>query len=134
MKNTDDSASDEERLATPAKDYRALLAMTRPLLITEHTPLSLRGEEIPRLRPGTGTAISLEPGDCGAELTLRRGEILHPDKSGRRITGDEGLATTREEVGASPAPEVENDAAAEFISALPQMGSNLKIRIYLGMS
>jgi hypothetical protein len=134
MRNTDDFASDEERLATPARDYRALLAMTRPLVITEHTPLSLRGEEIPRLRPETGAAISLEPGDCGAELTLRRGEIFRPDLSGLRITGDEGPVTTREEAGTSPAPEVENDAAAEFISALPQTGSNLKIRIYLGMS
>jgi hypothetical protein len=137
MRNRDDSASDEERLATPARDYRALLAMTHPLVITEHTPLSLRGEEIPRpdlSGLGTGSAISLEPGDCRAELTLRRGEILRPGKSGLRITGDEGLATTREEAGTSPAPEVENDAAAEFISALPQTGSNLEIRIYLGMS
>jgi len=134
MRNTDDSAGNEERLATPARDYRALLAMTRPLVITEHTPLSLREEKIPRLRFGTGSAISLEPGDCHAELTLRRGEILRPDKSGRRITGDEDLATTREEARTSPALEIENDAAAEFISALPQTGSNLKIRIYLGMS
>jgi hypothetical protein len=137
MRNTDDSASDEERLATPARDYRALLAMTHPLVIAEHTPLSLRGEEIPRPDLSgleTGAAISLEPGDCDAELTLRRGEILRPDKSGLRITGDEGLATTREEAGTSPAPEVENDAAADSISALPQTGSNLEIRIYLGMS
>jgi hypothetical protein len=134
MRNVDDSAGNEERLATPARDYRALLAMTRPLVITEHTLLSLREERIPRLRFGTGSAISLESGDCRAELTLRRGEILRPDKSERRITGDEGLATTREEVGTSPALEAENDAAAEFISSLPQTGSNLRLRIYLGMS
>jgi len=134
MSNTDDFGSDEERLATAARDYRALLAMTRPLLITEHTPLSLRREEIPRLHPETGSAISPEPGDCGAELALRRGEIFRPDKSGLRIAGNEGLGATGEEAGTSPAPEVENDAAAESISALSQTGSDLKIRIYLGMS
>ena len=134
MRNTDDSAGNEERSATPARNYRALLAMTRPLVITERTPLSLRQEKIPRLRFGTGSAISLEPEDCRAELTPRRGEILHPDKSGLKITGDEGLATTREEVETSPALEVESDAAADSISALPQTGSNLRLRIYLGMS
>jgi hypothetical protein len=47
MNNTDDSASDEEQLATVPMDYRTLLAMTRPLVITEDTPLPLRGD-VPR--------------------------------------------------------------------------------------
>ncbi|MCJ7791373.1 MAG: hypothetical protein MUP49_03020 [Dehalococcoidia bacterium] len=72
MNNTDDSASDEEQLAIVPMDYRALLAMTRPLVITEDTPLSLRGEEISL----SGFGISPEPADWRAEFTLRRGEIL----------------------------------------------------------
>jgi hypothetical protein len=57
-----------------------------------------------------------------------------PDKSGLTIKRDEEPGATREEVGTSPAPEVEDDAEAESISALPQTDSNLVIRIYLGMS
>jgi hypothetical protein len=79
MNNTDDSASDEEQLAIVPMDYRALLAMTRPLVITENTLLSLRGDKISL----SGFGISPEPADWRAESTLRRGEILRPGLSGR---------------------------------------------------
>jgi len=104
MNNTDDSASDEEQLATEPMDYSALMAMTRPLVITEDALLSLRGEGVFRL----GFGISPEPADRRAEFAQRRGEIL--------------------------CPEGENDVARESIFALGETVSNLKLRIYLGMS
>jgi len=104
MNNTDDSASDEEQLASVPMDYSALLAMTRPLVITEDALLSLRGEEVFRL----GFGISPELADRRAEFALRRGEIL--------------------------CPEGECDVARESIFALGETGSNLKLRIYLGTS
>jgi len=104
MNNTDDSTGDEEQLATVPMDYSALLAMTRPLVITEDALLSLRGEEVFRL----GFGISPEPADRRAEFALRRGEIL--------------------------CPEGECDVARESIFALGETGSNLKLRIYLGTS
>ena len=104
MNNTDNSASDEERLATVPMDYSALLAMTRPLVIMEDALLSLRGEEVFRL----GFGISPEPADRRAEFALRRGEIL--------------------------CPEGECAVARESIFALGETISNLKLRIYLGTS
>jgi hypothetical protein len=104
MSNTDDSASDEEQLATVPMDYSALLAMTRPLVITEDALRSLRGEEVFLL----GFGISPEPADLRAEFALRRGEIL--------------------------CPEGECDVERESIFALGETVSNLKLRIYLGMS
>lgn len=104
MNNTDDSASDEEQLATVPMDYSALLAMTRLLVITEDALLSLRGGEVFRL----GFGISPEPADRRAEFARRRGEIL--------------------------CPEGECDVARESIFALGETGSNLKLRIHLGMS
>lgn len=104
MNNTDDSASDEEQLATVPMDYSALLAMTRPLVITEDALLSLRGEGVFRL----GFGISPEPADRRADFALRRGEILCPGG--------------------------ECDVARESIFALGETGSNLKLRIYLGTS
>jgi len=104
MNNTDDSASDEEQLATVPMDYSALLAMTRPLVITEDALLSLRGEDVFR----SGFGISPEPADRRAEFALRIGEIL--------------------------CPRSECDAARESIFASGETGSNLKLRIYLGMS
>ena len=104
MNNKDNSANDEEQLATVPMGYRALLAMTRPLVITEDAPLSLQGEEISR----SGFGISPELADWRAEFTLRRGEIL--------------------------CSEGECDVARESISALGETGSNLKLRIYLGTS
>jgi hypothetical protein len=104
MNNTDDSASDEEQLATVPMDYSALLAMTRPLVITEDALLSLRGEEVFRL----GFGISPEPADRRAEFALRIGEILCPGG--------------------------ECDVARESIFALGETGPNLKLKIHLGMS
>jgi len=104
MNNTDDSANDEEQLATVPMDYSALLAITRPLVITEDAILSLRGEEIFRL----GFGISPEPADRRAEFALRIGEIL--------CLGGEC------------------DVARESIFALGKKSSNLKLRIHLGMS
>jgi len=104
MNNPEDSASDEERLETVPMDYSALLAMTRPLVITEDALLSLRGGEVFR----SGSGISPEPADRRAEFAQRRGEIF--------------------------CPEGECDAARESIFALGETGSNLKLRIHLGMS
>ena len=128
MDNTNDSGDDEEQLTTPVSDYRALLAVTRPLVITKHTLPSWRGGEI--CRSGFGT--SLEPGDWRAESALRKGEILRPDNS-ETTTEDEGPATRNEEAGITSVPEVE-DATTKARSDLPQTDSNLQIRICLGMS
>ena len=104
MNNPEDSASDEDQLASVPMDYSDLMAMTRPLVITEDDLLSLRGDEVFLL----GFGISPEPADRRAEFAVRRGEIL--------------------------CPEGECDAARESIFALGETGSNLKLRIYLGMS
>jgi hypothetical protein len=104
MSNTDDSASDEEQLENVPMDYIALLAMTRPLVITEDALLSLRGDEVFLL----GFGISPGPADLRAEFALRRGEIL--------------------------CPEGECDIAQESIFTLGETSSNLKLRIYLGTS
>jgi len=129
MSNKDNPPNDEEQLATIPTDYRALLAMTRPLVIAEHTLASWRGGELCR----SGFGIPLEPGYWRAESTLRRGEIFRSDESGLGLAEDEKIATTTEEAGTSSAPEVE-DAAVEFISALRRRDSSLQIRICLGMS
>jgi len=104
MNNTEDSARGEEQLATVPMDYSALLAMTRPLVITEATLLSLRGGEIFR----SGFGRSPEPVDRRAEFALSKGEIL--------------------------CPEGECGAARESIFNLSETGSNRKLRIHLGMS
>jgi hypothetical protein len=104
MNNTDDSAWDEEQLLTAPVDYGALLRMTRPLVIREDTPLSFRGEKIPL----SESRISPEPADWRAEFTVRVGEILSP-------IGKWGVAWVA-------------------TSALGQAGSNLRLRIHLGMS
>jgi hypothetical protein len=104
MNNTDDSANDKEQLETVPMDYRALLAMTRPLVIREDAPLLLRGGEISR----SGFGIWLEPADYRKEFAVRKGEIIRS--------------------------EGESDVAGESISALGETGSNLKLRICLNMS
>jgi len=129
MSDTDNPGNDEEQLATVPTDYRALLAMTRLLVVAEHTLPSWRGGEICR----SGFGIPSIPANCRMESTLRRGEIVHHDKSALGTTGGEGRATGNEEAGASSAPEVE-DKPTEARSALPQTDSNMRIRIYLGMS
>lgn len=129
MSNREQPADDKEQLTTAPADYRALLAVTRPLVIGERTLPSWRGGEIYR----SGFETSLDPGDPRTEFTLRKGEIFPSDESGLGIAEDEELATTTEEAGTRYALEVE-DAAAESISALRRMNSNLQIRICLGMS
>jgi hypothetical protein len=134
MKMMDNSADDEEQLATPEKDinlpghdsaesvspepgdYGALLAMTRPLVISRDA------------------ALSLEAGDCRVEFALRKGEIICPDSSGQSMREDGGLAMTREGARTNPTPEGGYDVPDESIFALPQRRLNLKIRIHLGMS
>jgi hypothetical protein len=134
MRMMDYSADDEEESAMPEKeinlprhdsvesvsaepkDYGALLAMTRPLVISKDGALSL----------GTG--------DCRAEFALRKGEILCHERSGRSMTQDGWLAMTREWVRTDSTPEEGYDLAEEPISALPRRCLNLKIRIHLGMS
>jgi len=134
MRMMDNSADDEEQLAIPEKeinlprhdsaeslspepgDYGALLAMTRPLVISKDG------------------ALSLGAGERRAEFALRKGEILCPDSSGRRMREDGGLAMTREGARTGPAPEGGYDVPEESISALHRRRLNLKIRIYLGMS
>ncbi|MHC1578725.1 MAG: hypothetical protein ACXQTH_03185 [Dehalococcoidia bacterium] len=105
MNNANDSPDDEEQLATPINDYRALLEMTRALVIAEDTGPSLQvpiqGNE----------ATSPETEDSRKESALRRGEIVYPDQSGQRAATDEGPA---------------DDSS--------QTDSGLSFRIYLGMS
>jgi hypothetical protein len=67
------------------------------------------------------------------ESTLKRGEIVYPDKSGLGITEDEGWTTSNEGAVTSPVPEAE-DKPTEARSTLPETDSNMRIRIYLGMS
>lgn len=130
----DNSADDEEDLVVPEKeihlpahnnaepvspeprDYGALLAMTRPLVISEDG------------------APSVGIGDCRAEFTLRKGEILCFGRSGREVTGDSWLAMTREWVRTGPAREGEYNVAEGSSSAQPPRRLDLKIRIHLGMS
>ena len=107
MNDTDDSASDEEQLKTETMDYRTLLAMTRPLIITWRTSLSSGGPIF------EDKAISLEARDWWVEFALRKGEIICSDLPIGRRQGKEGPTTT---------------------PALPQRGSDLRIRIHLGMS
>ena len=130
----DNSADEEEQSAIPEKeinlprhdgaesvsaepgDYAALLAMTRPLVIS---------------RDG---ALSLGTGDCRAEFALRKGEILVLGRSGRTVTRDGWFAMTREWVRTDSARESGYNVAERSSSTLPTRRSNLKLRIHLGMS
>jgi len=107
MNNTDDSASDEEQLAPVPMDYLTLLAITRPLFITQPTSRSF-GAPIYEDK-----AISLQARDWWVEFALKKGEIICGDIPIGGRQGEDGLTTT---------------------SALPQRGSDLRIRIHLGMS
>jgi hypothetical protein len=109
MNNTDNSSGDDQQSADVATDYRALLLVTRPLVITEHTLPSWRGGEIWR----SGFGISSEPRDWCPESILSRGEVLRPDESGFGIVDDEEIATVLKEAGTY---------------------SSLQIRICIGMS
>jgi hypothetical protein len=130
----DNSADDEEQLAMREEDmnlprhdnaepgsvepgnYGALIAMTRPLVISKDG------------------ALSLGEGDCRAEFALRKGEILCHDRSGRGLTRNGGLAMTKEWARTEPAPKWGYNVTEGSNSALPPRRLNLKIRIHLGMS
>lgn len=107
MDNPGDSASDEERSKTLPMDYRTLMAITRPLVITRPTSLSL-GAPI-----SDDEVVSLGARDQWVEFALRKGEIICSDSPIRKRQDGAGLAAT---------------------PALPQRSSDLRIRIHLGMS
>jgi len=107
MENTNDPASDGDQPITPLKGYRALLDMTRPLVITKNTAPPSQ-QSIYRDQP-----VSLEAGGCHGESVLKRGEIVCPDPSGQTATGDQ-----------RPGAAID----------LPLTSSKLRIRIYIGMS
>jgi hypothetical protein len=124
MSNREQPADDKEQPTTAPADYRVLLAVTRPLVIAEHSLPSWRGGEICR----SGFGIWPEQVDRRAQSVLRRGEILRSGNSGP------GIKRARNaEAGTSSGSEV-GDSTAQSKSALPQTDSNLQIRIYLGMS
>jgi hypothetical protein len=107
MKNADDSADNEEQSTTPVGNYVALLETTRPLLITKGTVTPCISF-IYRDQPD-----SLEAGNCQGELALKRGQIVRADMPEQRFTNDEGAT-----------------AAAD----LAITSSDLRIRVYIGMS
>ena len=109
MNNTDNSPGEEQQSANIPTDYRALLSITRPLVVAEHTLQSWRGGEICR----SGFGISSGRGDRCPESILSRGEVFQSDESGLGIPDDKELARTPE--GASTNPP-------------------LQIRICIGMS
>jgi hypothetical protein len=107
MNTADDSTSNEGQLETEPMDYRTLLAITRPLVITQPTfcPLGAPVFE--------DKAISSEARDWWVEFALRKGEIIYSDLP---------IERKQEEEGSTEAP------------ALPQGSPDLRIRIHLGMS
>jgi hypothetical protein len=107
MKNTNDSPDDDEQLAVPVKDYRALVDTTRPLVVAEDKAASRR---LPICRD---QATSLETGDCHAESVLKTGEIVSPD---------------------SPEQKVAKDGQQASTDAPPEADSDPRLRIYIGMS
>jgi hypothetical protein len=111
MNSTYHPANDEEQPAAMPTDYRALLAITRPLVVAEVTLPSWRGGEICR----SGFGIFSEPGDWRPDLILKRGEIFRSHESGQETAQDE-------------------EPAAESMYALRRRDSGLQIRICLGMS
>jgi len=109
MSSTGDSPRDKQQLADMTADYRALLTMTRPLMVTERTLPAWRGGEVYR----SGFGISLGPGDRCPESTLTRGEIFRSDEPGRGMAHDEERAVASDEM---------------------ETGSALQMRICIGMS
>jgi hypothetical protein len=95
MSNTGDSPRDKQQLADMMTDYRALLAMTRPHIVTEHSLPAWRGGEAYR----SGFGISPRPGDRRPEATLSRGEVFRSDESDLGFAHDEELDTTWDEMG-----------------------------------
>ena len=107
MNDPGDSASDEEELKTLPMDYRTLLAITRPLVITRPTSLSLGAPIF------EDKAISLEARYWWVEFALRKGEIICTDLTMERRQDEEGISA---------------------MPALHQRGLDLRMRIHLGMS
>ena len=129
MDNIYRPTNDEEQPASTPTDYRALLAITRPLVVAERSLLSWRGGET--CGPGFGTSSG--PDDGRPECILRRGEIFRSHESGQEIAQDEEPAPPPGETGMSFDADVEA-ATAEPTSGLHRRDSSLQIRICLGMS
>ena len=99
MSSIGDSPRDKQQLADMMTDYGALLAMTRPLVVTEHSLPAWRGGEVYR----AGFGISVELGDRRPESTLSRGEVLQSDESNLGVSDDGELAAVWEATGTRPA-------------------------------
>ena len=99
MSNTGDSPKKKQQLADMTTDYRALLTMTRPLIVTEHSLASWRGGEVYR----SGFGVSPGPGDWCPESALGRGEVFRSDDPGLGIADDGELAAVWEETPTRPA-------------------------------
>lgn len=99
MSNTGDSPRDKQQLADMTTEYGALLTMTRPHIVTEHSLPSWRGGEVYR----SGFGISPGPGDRCPESTLSIGEVIRSHEPGLGIADDEELDTTWDEMGTCPA-------------------------------
>jgi len=107
MKNADDFTNNEEPSTTPVGSYDALVEMTRPLVIMKGTitpSLSFIYRDQPE---------SLDAGNCRGDLALKRGEIIHTDLPEQQAKDDDG-------------PTVSADLVVS--------SSNLRIRVYIGMS
>jgi hypothetical protein len=107
MSNTDDSIDGKDQAATAPMDYSALLAMTRPLVVTKPVPHSVPN------RIHEDKAVSLKASDWWLEFALKKGQIVYSEVPLGARQDAECSATT---------------------SALPQGGSTLRMRIHLGMS
>jgi hypothetical protein len=99
MSNTGDSPRDKQQLADMMMDCRALLTMTRPLIVTEHSLALWRGGEVYR----SGFGISPGPSDRFPESVLSRGEVFRLDEPGLGIADEEGLPAVWEEAATRPA-------------------------------
>jgi hypothetical protein len=99
MSYTGDSPRDKQQLADMMTDYRVLLAVTRPLVVTEHTLPAWRGGEVYR----SGFGISPGPDDGCPESALSRGEVFRSDQPGPGIADDGELASVWEETPTRPA-------------------------------
>ena len=107
MNNTDDSINDEEQSITVPINYSVLLAVTRPLIVTQPMSCSLPSPI------HEGKSILLKASDWWVEFALKKGEIICGDMlwGGRQ-----------------------NEKSSTATSASPRRVSNLRIRIHLGMS
>jgi hypothetical protein len=107
MKNADDFTNNEEQSTTPVGSYNTLLDITRPLVLVKR-PVTPCISFVYRDQPE-----SLEAGNSQGELALKRGQIVRADMPEQHITNDEGTT-----------------AAADLAIS----SSDLRIRVYIGMS